>query len=168
MVKRVVTIAFALVIATFLSLYLLKPTQAESNTSPEIVIGTLPENAGIYIATKGGWKLIEFWHSSGGYWKATSVTDNGRKDLIISDKEAKDGVWTDVDFLAEKIYQAGFYLEYKIWHPQEVLNAISKGAKITPVVNVDNYTMNSTRNMRIDEIFYSGRPPYEANSSMPE
>ena len=51
--------------------------------------------------------------------------------MTILDKEADNWMWTDINFLTEKIYQNNFALEYKIYHPQEVLNALAAGASIT-------------------------------------
>jgi hypothetical protein len=72
------------------------------------------------------------------------ITGSGKKELVIRDNEADDGAWTDPDFLTKKIYNNSFVLEYKVWHPQEVLNALAAGAKITPVMSIDTGILNLT------------------------
>lgn len=121
----------------------------------EMVIGSPSDNVGEIIATKGEWKLIEFWHYSGGYWKATTITDNGIKEVVIYDKEAKDGRWAKISFLQEKIYKNNFVLEYKIEHPQKVLDALATGAIITPVMNIDTGTLNYSDDYTIPANFFN-------------
>ena len=100
MVKKI--LLFVMIILFLPFLIHSKPVQADSFR--ELFIDSPPENSGKLIASKGGWKLIEFWHYSGGYWKATTDTGDELKELVIYDNEAKEGAWDDVDFLAKKIY----------------------------------------------------------------
>lgn len=136
--------------------YLKQPAQADS--FKELIIGTPPVDSGEHIATVGGWNLIEFWHYSGGYWKATTRTSSGLKDIIINDSEAKNGAWRDKDFLTEKIYEHDFVLEYIIDHPVAVINAINKGKIVTPVMNIDKDTIRHKGSDIIPENFFNYDP----------
>ena len=80
MVKRVIFLLIFVVLAAVVILN----SHADGGSFKEISIGSPPSDAGKWIAKGGGFKLIEFWHSSGGYWKATMVTDSGKKEIIIS------------------------------------------------------------------------------------
>jgi len=167
MVRKSVYLLFVslLILLFFCTLF----HQSKANTFKEVIIGSPPENASKKIASKGGWKLIEFWHYSGGYWKATTITDGGIKEIVISDKDAKDGNWNDINFLADKIYQNKFILEYKIYHPQEVLDALGAGATITPVMNIDtDKIMYSDEHINLSNFFNFEPLPPELPSDLPE
>ena len=153
MVKR--TVFLLLIISLILPFYFSVSESSEAGSFNDPVIGSPPDDAGKLIATRGGWKTIEFWHYSGGYWKATTVTDNGKKEITIYDKEAKGGLWADINFLAEKIYQNEFVLEYKIYHPQEVLDALAAGATITPVMNIATETLKYSDGYTILKNFFN-------------
>jgi hypothetical protein len=145
------------------------PKAVIASSFNEITICIPPNDAGMLIASKGGFKMIEFWHYSGGYWKATTVTESGAKEIIIWDNEAEDGAWEDPDFLLEKIYQNEFILEYKIWHPQEVLDALTSGAKITPVMSIDTGTLNYSDEYTIPTMFFNFEPlPSGLPTELPE
>ncbi len=162
MVKRVLITLFfiTLVIVVLLS------SHSDGGSYKEIVIGSPPDGAGDKIATAGGYKLIEFWHSSGGYWKATMNTDSGKKEIIISDEETNKQAWKDADILREKIYQSKFILEYNIPHPQEVINALSEGATITPVFNICKNTIYCAENNNITiDKFFNLEPVLEPNQT---
>lgn len=168
MVKRWFCV-FTIVLLAYI--YLSSINLANSETSNKsVVIEDASENIGEKIATKGGWKLIEFWHYSGGYWKATTVTDSGKKELIINDRETAKLRWTNTDFLKKKIYENEFVLEYKIYHPQEVINAIKKGATITPVISVDKQTVFCPEDMEISitDLFNYSELPKELPAHLPE
>ena len=144
-------------------------SSSQSGSFNELVIGSPAEDVGEHIAKRGGWQLIEFWHYSGGYWKATTRTGNGTKEIIIYDKEAKDGRWSRPSFLLEKIYQNEFVLEYKIYHPQEVLDALSAGATITPVMNIETETLKYSDEHTVPTNFFNFEPlPSDFSQALPE
>jgi hypothetical protein len=126
------------------------PEHVNASSYAEIIIGNPPEDAGEHIAYSYGFQIIEFWHSSSGKWTATLITGSGKKELVIRDNEADDGAWTDPDFLTKKIYNNSFVLEYKVWHPQEVLNALAAGAEITPVMSIDTEILNLSHNFELN------------------
>lgn len=141
----------------------------QASSFKDLSIGSVPTNAGELIATKGGWKLIEFWHYSGGYWKATTTTEDGIKQIIINDSESESENWTNPDFLKRKIYENEFILEYKIYHPREVLDAISAGATITPMMSIDTDTLNYTDSKTITTNFFNfDSLPADLPENLPE
>ena len=73
MVKRVIVLLFFVVLVAVA----ISNAKAGGGSFREIDISSPPCDAGKWIAKGGGFKLIEFWHSSGGYWNATMVTDSG-------------------------------------------------------------------------------------------
>ena len=75
MVKR--TVFLLLIILLILPFYFSVSESSEAGSFNDLVIGSPPDDAGKLIATRGGWKTIEFWHYSGGY--CHNVTDNGKK-----------------------------------------------------------------------------------------
>lgn len=153
MVKKGV---YLLLIPVFIFSYYCIFSQASGVDSfNDPIIGSPPDNIGKLISTRGGWKLIEFWHYSGGYWKATTITDDGIKEIVIYDREAKGGIWTDINFLMEKIYSNMFVLEYKIYHPKEVLDALAIGASITPVMSIDTGTLKYSDEKTILSNFFN-------------
>ncbi|MBP7176553.1 MAG: thrombospondin type 3 repeat-containing protein, partial [Thermoclostridium sp.] len=166
MVKRVIFLLVFVVLATVAILN----SHADGGSFKEIAIGSPPSDAGIWIAKGGGFKLIEFWHSSGGYWKATMVTDSGKKEIIISDIETEEQAWTDTDILKKKIYENKFILEYKVPHPTEVVEALSKGAEITPVLNICKETIycSGDDSVTIDKFFSFGALPDDNIPGLPE
>jgi hypothetical protein len=95
MVKKALILMILLAVIVIIP-YLKQSAQAES--FKELPTGTVPEGAGEKIATVGGWNLIEFWHYSGGYWKATTKTSTGLKEIIIYDSEATSKNWTTPSF----------------------------------------------------------------------
>ena len=133
MVKKTLILLILLTIIIMIP-YLKQSAQADSFI--ELPIDTAPEGAGECIATVGGWNLIEFWHYSGGYWKATTRTSSGLKEIIIYDHEATAKNWTTPSFLMDKIYENGFILEYTIDHPEAVIDVINDGKTVTPVMNI--------------------------------
>jgi hypothetical protein len=141
MVKKLVIFILLLAAVIYIS-YL--PEHVNASSYEEIIINNPPEDVGELVASRGGFQIIEFWHSSSGKWTATLITGSGKKELVIRDNEADDGAWTDPDFLTKKIYNNSFVLEYKVWHPQEVLNALAAGAEITPVMSIDTEILNLT------------------------
>jgi hypothetical protein len=165
--KALILILLMLLAITVIIPYLKQPAQADSFN--EIVTGVPPEDAGEHIATAGGWNLIEFWHYSGGYWKATTRTSSGLKELIIYDSEATSKNWTTPSFLMQKIYENGFFLEYTIEHPEAVIDAISDGKTVTPVVNIDKETIRHSGNDIVPEYFFNYDPlPEGLPSDLPE
>ena len=166
MVKRLIFILFFIVLVAVA----LFNSHAEGGSFKEIAIGSPSSDAGKWIAKGGGFKLIEFWHSSGGYWKATMVTESGKKEIIISDIETEERAWTDTDILKKKIYESNFVLEYKIPHPEEVITALSKGATITPVLNICKETIycSGDDNITIDKFFNFGPLPDGNQDDLPE
>ncbi len=166
MVKKLAIFILFLLAIVYIG-YPPKPVIASS--FKEITIGVPPNDAGKLIASKGGFKMIEFWHYSGGYWKATTVTESGAKEIIIWDNEAENGAWADSDFLLERIYQNKFILEYKIWHPREVLNALTSGIEITPVISIDTGTLNYSDEYTILTRFFNFEPlPSNLPTNLPE
>jgi len=166
MVKKFVILSLMLIAIILLS-YPPKPVNASSFN--ELIIGTSPDDVGEYITSSGGFKMIEFWHYSGGYWKATTVTNSGLKEIIISDSEAKDGIWARPKHLEKKIYENNFVLEYKISHPPEVLAALISGAKITPVLSIDAGTLCYSDEYTIPIRFFNFEPlPMGLASELPE
>ena len=166
MVKKIglFTIFFILIL---LAAVFSRPSQADS--FKEILYSSPEENIGEEIASKGGWKLIEFWHSSAGYWKATTDTRHGLKEIVIKDSEAKDGIWARPEFLMEKIYENDFVLEYKIWHPEEVLDAIAAGATITPVLRIDTEVLHNPELIIMPTELFNFEPlPSGLSSDLPE
>ncbi|MDD2503848.1 MAG: hypothetical protein PHG58_08385, partial [Clostridia bacterium] len=156
MVKKV-AIFILLMLAVFYINYPTKPVNAASSFN-EIVTGTPPNGIGELIASKGGFNIIEFWHYSGGYWKATMNTINGLKEIIIYDNEATTANWTDINFLSKKIYENEFVLEYKVWHPNEVLEALASGKEITPVMSIDTGTLCYSDEYIIPTRFFNYEP----------
>jgi hypothetical protein len=141
MVKKLVILILLLAAIIYISY---SPEHVNASSYAEIIIGNPPEDAGEHIAYSYGFQIIEFWHSSSRKWTATLVTGSGKKELVIRDNEADDGIWTRSSFLEKKIHQNNFVLEYKVWHPQEVLNALAAGAEITPVMSIDTEILNLT------------------------
>ena len=90
------------------------------------------------------------------------------KEVFIYDKEARqDG--SDPEFLKEKIYQNEFVLEYKIYHPQEVLDALSAGATITPVMNIETETLKYSDEHTVPTNFFNFEPlPSDFSQALPE
>ena len=154
--KKLVLILLILLAVILLIPYLKQSAQAES--FKELPTGTVSVGAGEKFATVGGWNLIEFWHYSGGYWKATTRTSNGLKELIIYDYEVINDVWVDPNILMQKIYENGFVLEYIIEHPANVVNAINEGKTVTPVLNIDSETIrHSSRDIICENFFNYGQ-----------
>ena len=58
-------------------------------------------------------------------------------------------------FSCRKIYQNEFVLEYKIDHPQEVLDALAAGATITPVMNIATETLKYSDGYTILKNFFN-------------
>lgn len=167
MVKK--TLYLLMILAFILSVFCTFLQPSSASTFKELIIGSPPFDAGELIATKGGWKLIEFWHYSGGYWKATTVTESGTKEIVIHDNEDEAGRWTKINFLKEKIYKNKFVLEYKIYHPQEVLEALAAGATITPVMNMDTGTLKYSDENTVPTKFFSFESlPPDLSSDLPE
>ncbi|ANX00190.1 hypothetical protein CSTERLE_00560 [Thermoclostridium stercorarium subsp. leptospartum DSM 9219] len=171
---KIQKLTFSLLIMLFVIPYLCTVSksshEAEAGYFKDLVIGEKPDDAGMYITSRGGWRLIEFWHYSGGYWKATISTDgNDFKELIIKDNEAENGRWTDVNFLTKKIYENKFILEYKIYHPKEVLDALTSGAIITPVMNIDTETLKYFDEYTIPSKFFNFlKLPIKLSNDLPE
>lgn len=170
MVKKLVFLFFILIPLFFFFHTSSHSTQStEKGVFKELVIGSVPEDAGEYITKRGGWQLIEFWHYSGGYWKAATYTGNDIMELVIYDKEAKDGRWTQISFLTQKLYTNKFILEYKIYHPKEVLDALAAGATVTPVMNIDTETLKYSDQDTVISKFFNFDPlPYELTANLPE
>jgi hypothetical protein len=157
MVKKMLILILLILLAiTVIIQYLKQPSQADS--FKKLIIGMPPVDAGEHIATVGGWNLIEFWHYSGGYWKATTKTSTGLKELIIYDSEATSKNWTTPSFLMQKIYENGFFLEYTIEHPEAVTNVINDGKTVTPVLNIDSETIRHSGSDIIPENFFNYDP----------
>ncbi|NLM28595.1 MAG: hypothetical protein GX211_10565, partial [Clostridiaceae bacterium] len=166
MVKKTLTLLTLLVVIVIIP-YLKQSTQADS--FKELPTGTVPEGAGEHIATVGGWNLIEFWHYSGAYWKATTRTSTGLKEIIISDSETTENNWTKSTFLMNKIYENGFVLEYTIDHPEAVIDAINDGKTVTPVINIDSETIRHSGSDLVLENFFNFDPlPEGLPSELPE
>jgi hypothetical protein len=166
MVKKLIPLFCIL----FFLVLLFSFSQASEPSSPNKLVNELPTtDVGELIATKSGWNLIEFWHYSGGYWKATTKTENGIKEIIIKDRDVIDGAWDDISFLTNKIYENEFILEYKINHPREVLNAIDEGATITPVMSINTETLKYSDYVTIPTNYFNYEPlPPGLPESLPE
>ncbi|HZK27106.1 MAG TPA: DUF5704 domain-containing protein, partial [Thermoclostridium sp.] len=166
MVKK---LAYSLILSMFIIIMLFFIQSAQASSFNEFCIGSSPTDSGELIATKGGWKLIEFWHYSGGYWKATTATNDGIKQIIINDSESASENWTNPDFLKRKIYENEFILEYKIYHPQEVLDAVNAGATITPVMNIDTEILKHSDSEAIPTNYFNFDPlPENLPEYLPE
>jgi len=166
MVKKTLILLILLAVIVIVP-YLKQYAQAES--FKELPTATVPEGAGENIATVGGWNLIEFWHYSGGYWKATTRTSTGLKELIIYDYEATPKNWAMPSFLMQKIYENGFVLEYTIDHPEAVINAINDGKTVTPVMNIDSETIRHSGGDIIPGYFFNyDSLPQGLPSNLPE
>ena len=166
MVKKITIFLLFLLAIIYISY---PPKLVIARSFKEITIGVPPNDVGKLIASSGGFKMIEFWHYSGGYWKATTVTESGSKEIIIRDNEAADGAWEDPDFLLEKIYINKFVLEYKIWHPQKVLDALALGEEITPVMSIDTGILSYTDEYTIPTNFFNFEPlPSDLPTDSPE
>jgi hypothetical protein len=152
MVKKALILMILLAVIVIIP-YLKQSAQAES--FKELPTGTVPEGAGECIATVGGWNLIEFWHYSGGYWKATTRTSTGLKEIIINDYETTENNWTKASFLMQKIYENSFVLEYTIDHPEVVIDAINDGKTVTPVMNIDGETIRHSGSDITPENFFN-------------
>lgn len=167
MVKKSVYLLLMLVLILPFLCTFSQPSKA--STFEELIIGMSPDNAGKLIASRGSWKLIEFWHYSGGYWKATTTTENGIKEIVIYDNEAYSQNFTDINFLVDKIYKNEFVLEYKIYHPREVLDALAAGATITPVMSIDTETLRNSYNEIIPTKYFNFEPlPSDLPNELPE
>ncbi|NLY19447.1 MAG: hypothetical protein GX045_11090 [Clostridiaceae bacterium] len=84
------------------------PEHVNASSYEEIIINNPPEDVGELVASRGGFQIIEFWHSSSGKWTATLITGSGKKELVIRDNEADDGIWTRSSFLEKKVHQNNF------------------------------------------------------------
>ncbi len=165
MVKRLIPIW--IIFFLLINLLSIKPIHAESFN--EIILDLPNEDIGEFITTRGGYKLIEFWHFSGGYWEATTRNDNGIHKIRIYDHEADGFNWADPNFLLQKIYENGFVLEYKIEHPQEVIDAIKYGKTIIPVISMDKGTVRTYSNVIVPYNFFNYEPlPEGLPSHLPE
>ena len=166
MVKK--TLLFLILLSVIVIFPYLKQA-AQADSFKELPTGTVPEDAGEHIATAGGWNLIEFWHYSGGYWKATTRTSSGLNEIIIYDSEATAKNWTTQSFLMNKIYENRFVLEYTIDHPEVVIDAINDGKTVTPVLNIDGETIRHSGSDIIIENFFNYDPlPEGLPSDLPE
>ena len=87
MVKRTVFL-LVIVLLAIPFFHAFSQSSSQSGSFSEMVIGSPAEDVGEHIAKRGGWQLIEFWHYSGGYWKAATKTESGLKEICIYDSEA--------------------------------------------------------------------------------